>query len=129
MKKVILFLLVSIIFLYLCAPLHAKTRKIMKWDYSTLYNTTVRLIRVDMNWEIVDKDKDAGFIIFKYSSKSKKFLRASIEFIREETGENDDAGEKSLATSVIIQVSIPGVSSVEERMLIDDLNKKLHEEK
>lgn len=129
MKKVILFFITGIVFLSLCAPLHAKTRKMMNWDYSTLYNTTVRLIRVDMNWEIEDKDRDAGFIIFKYVGKSKKILRATVEFIKDETGENSDAEGKSPITSVIVQVSIPGVSSVEERMLIDDLNKKLHEEK
>ena len=113
--------IVAISIVFFTLAVHAKTREGIKVEYSTLWSAAVRLIRVDKNFEIIDKDKETGYILFRYQGLNIKPCRSSIEIMA-------DKGKREKEERFIIQVSVPGASSIEERMLISDLKKKLREE-
>lgn len=120
MRKI--FLLVIMVLLFSTVA-DAKYKEIFKVDYDILWSTTVRFIRVDMDWAIVDKDKDNGYIIFTYKSKSGTESRGSVEFVKRVLGKDDKRESYDLL------VNIDKVSNVDERMVVADLKKKLHSER
>jgi len=51
--------------LLLSAPgAYAKSRESFRVDYDSLWSTAVRLLRVDYDAKIVDKDKETGYVVF-----------------------------------------------------------------
>jgi len=59
----------------------AKTERKLKYAYEQSFATAVRFLRVDENATIIDKDQEAGFIMFEFMDGGKPY-RGSIEFIR-----------------------------------------------
>ncbi len=116
--------LVLLLFLTAFAPeAAAKTKRDFDVNYDILYYTCVRLIRVDMNWKIVDKDKEAGYILFEFSAKDIPPTRASVELLRSAA-----PAKKNAPDPITVQVTVGAASSIEERMFLSDLSKKLKEE-
>ena len=123
MSRRILVAVLIVLMLSVSLPVSAKIREVIKEDYDVLWSAAVRLIRVDKDWVLTDKDKDTGFIIFRYRAKPTNESRATIEILA------DKSDSKKTGLRWVVQVSIPAVSSIEERMLISDLKSKLREER
>lgn len=87
------------------------------YTFDQTYATAVRMIRVDMGFKILEKDKDLGYVMFEYTSteSGSKTSNGSIELVETRNG-----------TSVSVQ--LPSMPHYHEQMLIDSLTKKLVEE-
>lgn len=68
--------------LLLAAPAVASARseKTLAYPRDQAWPTAVRFIRVDAGLKIIEKDADAGFVIFEYREDNKTF-RGSLEVI------------------------------------------------
>jgi hypothetical protein len=83
------------------------------YSFDQTYATSLRMLRVDMGFKILEKDKDLGYILFEYTSpESAKPVPGSIELVETKSGVN-------------VGVQIPAMPQYHERMLVDQLAKKL----
>jgi len=82
------------------------------------YSGALRYVRVDLGYEVVEKDPDAAYLIFKYAapgqSKSSP-VTGTLEVIE-------------AAGAVRLFVSLPRMPEYHERVFRDGLLKKLREE-
>jgi hypothetical protein len=81
------------------------------------YSGALRYLRVDLGYEVVEKDPDAAYLIFRYAptGPSKDAPTGTLEVIETDT-------------RVKVFVQIPRMPEYHERMLRDGLMKKLREE-
>lgn len=81
------------------------------------YSTALRFLRVDRGYEVLERDADAAYLIFRYEppGQPKSELTGTVEVV--ETGEK-----------VRIFVQIPQMPEYHERVLRDGLMRKLFEE-
>lgn len=88
-------------------------------DYSKTqtYNGALRYLRVDLGYEILEKDVDAGYILFRFdpSGRNQSLKNGSLEVI-----------ETKDRVKVVIQ--LPQLPSYHETVLRDGLMKKLRTE-
>lgn len=84
------------------------------YSFEQTYGTALRMVRVDMGFKVIEKDKDLGYILFEYSSpeSGKRVTNGSIEIIETKSGSN-------------VSVQVPAMPRYHEQMLIDALTKKL----
>lgn len=87
------------------------------YTFEQTFGTAVRLIRVDLGLKITEKDMDAGYLLFEYTSpESGKTVRAgSIEVVRGKEG-------------VHVAVQLPSLPRYHEQMILDSLTRKLASE-
>jgi hypothetical protein len=106
--------------LILLAPAFAQARSSSLYAYpeSRIWTSVVRLVRVDFESPIVEKDKDAGYLLFSYAHAGKQYA-GSVEVVP-----TVDKGEQRV--KVLIQIA--GMPSYVERMMLDKLEKKLVQE-
>jgi hypothetical protein len=80
------------------------------------YSGALRYVRVDLGYEVVEKDPDAAYLIFKYSAPgSRESATGTLEVV-EASG------------AVRLFVNLPRAPEYQERMFRDGLLKKLREE-
>jgi hypothetical protein len=80
------------------------------------YSGALRYVRVDMGYDVVEKDPDAAYLIFKYTAPgSKEAVTGTLEVV--EAGGN-----------VRLFVSLPRLPEYQERVFRDGLLKKLRDE-
>jgi len=80
------------------------------------YSGALRYVRVDLGYEVVEKDPEAAYLIFKYSPPGgAKPVTGTLEVV-EASG------------SVRVIVNLPRMPEYHERLLRDGLLKKLREE-
>jgi len=96
----------------------ARSEKTFSYSMTMIWNSCIRLIRVDMGLHIVEKDRKSGYILFEYNEVGMQ-SPASIEFIPE--GKDGADGVKTLVT-------LAKLPSYVERKLLDRLDSKLLEE-
>ncbi len=88
-------------------------------DYSKAltYNGALRYLRVDMGYEVVEKDPDAAYILFRYQPPGRKNdpTNGSLEIV--------EARDR-----VKVFVQLPQMPSYHETVLRDGLMKKLRTE-
>lgn len=73
----------SLLALLALAPLHgaeARSEKTLAYPRDQAWPAAVRFIRVDARLKVLEKDADAGFLIFEYREDNKTF-RGSLEVI------------------------------------------------
>ncbi len=114
MKKLLL-----AIFLSCSIAAHAKTQTNLEYDISAVWSTAVRLLRVDLNLKITEKDKETGYLLFEYKDDGQIFP-ASIQLSKEKTQSG------AVGTRVIIHIK--DRPPYQEDMLQSALNSKLKEE-
>ncbi|MET0287892.1 MAG: hypothetical protein ABW352_25610 [Polyangiales bacterium] len=83
-----------------------------------VWNAALRMIRVDLQLAVTDRDQEGGYVLFEYVANGKRFP-GSIELIPQAKGARP-------TTVAVIQVR--GQPSYVEVMLLDRLEKKLVEE-
>lgn len=87
-------------------------------DYSKpqTYNAALRYVRVDLGYEVMEKDPDAGYLLFRYTPPGRRdTTNGSIEVV--ETKER-----------VKIVIQLPQMPSYHETVLRDGLLRKLKSE-
>ena len=64
------------------APLvaHARTEKTLAYHREDAWPAAVRFIRVDAHLKVIEKDADAGYLLFEFREEKKTF-RGSLEVI------------------------------------------------
>lgn len=96
-------------------------RATVSWDspytYDQTFGTALRLVRVDMNFKVTEKDPDGGYVIFEYTSpeSGKRVSSGSIEVVKTKDGAR-------------VAVQIPAMPSYHEQLLLEALEKKLSSE-
>jgi hypothetical protein len=97
----------------------AKSAYESAYGFDRTWNAGMRLVRVDLNLKISEKDEGAGYLLFDYTSPEtgKKSVPGSMEFVR-----SRDTG----AVRVIVQ--IPQMPGYHEQVLVDQLARKLRNE-
>ncbi|MEM6961919.1 MAG: hypothetical protein AAF550_09295 [Myxococcota bacterium] len=86
-----------------------------EYDFDKVWNSAIRVLRVDYRAPIRDRDKDAGYVLFDYDDRGRK-VDGSVEMVRTESH-----GEPI----VKVRVSIPSMPSYIEQMMVDRLQRKL----
>lgn len=82
------------------------------------YSGALRYVRVDLGYEVVEKDPDAAYLIFKYATPGAakgSFVTGTLEVIESNGG-------------VRLFVNLPRMPEYYERMFRDGLLKKLRDE-
>jgi hypothetical protein len=82
------------------------------------YSGALRYVRVDLGYEVVEKDPEAAYLIFKYATPGAAkdaFVTGTLEVIESNGG-------------VRLFVSLPRMPEYYERMFRDGLLKKLRDE-
>jgi hypothetical protein len=103
----------------LSAPVaHARREATFNYPYSRVWTTAIRLMRVDFEAQITEKDKDDGYFLFDFPDRGKSFA-GSMELI---------ASHKDDADSVRVVLTIQALPTYVESMLMERLAKKLLQE-
>ncbi len=100
----------------------AKSREVFKNSYDQLWSVTLRYIQVDLRCPVENKDKESGFVIFKYKLNNHKEVRGSLEIFpdSQSTGPNP---------RYFLQVDIEQASIQRESEFLDNLKLKLESER
>jgi len=89
------------------------------YGFDRTWNCALRMVRVDMNFKITEKDEKSGYLLFDYKSpESAKTTPGSIEIVRS----NDGTGP------VRVVAQLPQMPRYHEQVLLDSLAKKLRQE-
>lgn len=90
----------------------ARREQVFRYPFLRVWETAVRLLRVDFESPIGEKNRDDGYFLFEFPYNGKP-TPGSVEVVR------GDAGE----IRVVIQV--PAMPSYVEQMILDKLGRKL----
>lgn len=94
----------------------ARSKEVFDYDAQQIWKTAVRLIRVEQQAKIQDRDLEAGYLLFDYKSLQGQTFPASVEIV----------ATPDRKTQLI--VDIPALPSYVERTWINDLKTKLKKE-
>jgi len=96
----------------------ASARVEARSDYTKTqtFSAALRYLRVDLGYEVVEKDPDAGYLLFRYAVPGR----------RDATSGNIEIVETKGDVRVFVQ--LPEMPEYHERVLRDGLLKKLHDE-
>jgi hypothetical protein len=83
-----------------------------------VWTAALRMLRVDFNSPITEKDPESGYFLFEYPDAGKTYA-GSAEVVRVTDGGNE-------AARVVFQM--PGLPSYYEQMLLDRLTRKLEQD-
>jgi hypothetical protein len=97
----------------------ARSQRNLAYGSDITWTTAVRLLRVDMGFQLTERDSDARFVLFQYSEGEHHFP-GSLEIVERQLEDG--------RLGVRIIVSVPAMPSYVELNLIDRLERKLAEE-
>lgn len=96
----------------------AKREQAYAYPFSRVWTAAVRMLRVDFESPITEKDKDSGYFLFDYPD-SGKANPGSVEVIRVVEGGVE---------SVRVVISVSALPTYVEQMMLDRLARKLGED-
>ncbi|MCG5054922.1 MAG: hypothetical protein KA712_18305 [Myxococcales bacterium] len=96
-------------------PAWARSSADFPYAPAQLWSTVIRFLRVDQRFPVLEKDKDAGYVLFEYVDETKVY-KASVELVpfRESSGRS--------ASRVVM--TVPDLPRHVEAVLLDRLMKK-----
>ncbi len=97
----------------------ARVQEDLPWSYTQIFQSSIRLVRVDLGCTITERDEDAGFVLFEYES-SGRVHHGSIEFA--------PTTDRYGVEAVRVVVQIPTLPTYVERMILNRLERKLRDE-
>jgi hypothetical protein len=100
-------------------PAAAKSQKKLAYSFEQVWPAAVRFLRVDEGVEIIEKDMDAGYVIFTVSDDGKRF-RGTLEVVR--------TGEKADQPGLLVLVGIEDRPAYMEQGILDRFEQKLRAE-
>jgi hypothetical protein len=109
--------LLSLALLAAPAPAGAQSEKTVHWTAERVFPSAVRFLRIDAGVKIIEKDADAGYVIFELEDDGKRY-QGALEVIRI----SDDPVEVRLA------ITIEDRPEYMEQALLDKLELKLRKE-
>jgi hypothetical protein len=92
----------------------AKSAYESPYSYDQTWNSSLRLIRVDLGLKVSEKDEKNGYVLFEYSEKD-RVSSASIELVRSASG-------------VRVVCQIAQFPSYTEALILNRLSRKMREE-
>jgi len=98
-------------------PAGAVVRTQSDYPFDQVWNVAVRLVRVDLGFEVTERDAEGGFILFKYRGDMGGTFNASLEIVRPPPD-----GKVGLV------IQIPEMPRYTELWLLDRLARKLRDE-
>lgn len=99
------------------SPAEARVQRDVRYRYDQVWNTLVRLLRVDYRFPVDESDRENGFVLFRYREYGRDHA-ASIELVRiDGTAETDE--------QVRLIVQIESVPSDTENRVAEALEAKL----
>src|SRR3954466_14197350 len=108
--------LAAVLFLFvLFSSEHAKASVEARSGYtkSQTYNAALRFLRVDLGYEVTEKDPEAAYLLFRFVPEGRKSTtNGSIEIVEQREGTR-------------LYVRLPEMPRYHEQMLSDGLLKKL----
>ena len=103
----------------LVLPSAAQSRSTeFSYQLSRVWNATVRLLRVDFESKIVEKDREDGYFLFEYPHLG-KIYPGSVEIVEI---------KKHNRESIRVEIKVPGMPSYVEQMILTKLDRKLRRE-
>jgi hypothetical protein len=100
-------------------PLAAARREVtFAYPMSRVWTAAVRLIRVDLECPIGEKDRDDGYFFFEYSDRGKSYP-GSVELV---------SLQESGTDHVRVIVQVPAMPAYVEAMILEKLGRKLEQE-
>lgn len=97
----------------------ARSQRNLSYRADQTWTSAVRLLRVDLGFELLERDADAHYVLFRYND-GEATHPGSIEIVERPM----DSG----ITGVTVIVSIPAMPTYVELNLIDRLERKLRDE-
>lgn len=97
------------------------TKRMLSYPYEQVWPTAIRYLRVDRGFKVADKDEEAGYIMFEFTSDEGESGSGSLELVRTE----DAAGRPS--TSLVAVTN--GGPSYLSNSLLDGVAAKVREER
>jgi hypothetical protein len=94
---------------------HARREATFAYPYARVWNAAVRMVRVDLEAAIPEKDRDDGYFLFEFPHDGKTYP-GSIQLIR---------GKARGVEQVQVVIQLPSMPSYVELMLLDKLQRKL----
>jgi hypothetical protein len=100
-------------------PMSASAREeSFSYSYAQVWQTTVRMMRVDFASPITEKDREDGYFFFEYEHDNKKHP-GSVQVVR---------SSKRGRELVRVVIQVPAMPSYVEQMMLDRLERKLGKE-
>jgi len=99
-------------------PASARSSYESTYGFERTWNAGLRLVRVDLQLKVTEKDDANGYLLFDYRSPESgpKAVPGSMEFVRNKDG------------AVRVQVQIPQMPGYHEQVMVDQLQRKLRSE-
>ena len=117
MKKT--YTILSVLFIStLSIAASARTVRETTYRYDQIWSTTVRFLRVDSGFAVIEQDKGTGYVMFEYLDGGRS-LHGAVELI---------PLEKNGAESVQLGLRIQDMPTYVENVLMDKLVRKLRDE-
>lgn len=88
-----------------------------KYRWNQVWQSAMRLVRVDKGWSIEDANQEAGFLLFHDASTQDHPAQGSIELIPQ--GNQDDA------TDILVRAKVNNAGTHAAFLLLEALEKKL----
>lgn len=104
----------------LAAPSTAFAKQSQNYQYrfSQVWSGTFRLVRVDMECKVTDRDDEIGFLMFQYTDGDRSYP-GSIQLVPVRENGKD---------LIRVEIQIPSQPTYVEIMILDKLRKKLASE-
>lgn len=101
----------------LAASASAKVGQESPYTYEQIFGTALRLLRVDLDFKVTEKDADWGYLLFEYQSSEtgKRRPRGAFQFVRAED-------------KVHVWLELPSLPAQQESAMLRRLTRKLEEE-
>lgn len=99
------------------APAMASAAYDSPYTMTQTFGTALRFLRVDRGFKVTERDVDAGYLLFEYTSpeSGKRMSSGSIELVDTRNG-------------VHVTVKLPSMPQYHEQVFLDGLVKKLQSE-
>lgn len=96
----------------------ARREQTFRYPFSRVWGSALRMMRVDYESPITEKDIESGYFLFTYPHEGKE-IQGSAELVRTMEGGVE---------SVRVVLQLPALPSYVEQMMLDRLTRKLGEE-
>ena len=99
-------------------PAAADAQASFTYDHDIVWSTAVRLLRVDLGYDIAEQDRENGYLLFVVRENGREY-QGAVEFVR-------GVGERGVAV-VDLNLRIAGLPLSSEESILRKLRTKLRE--
>jgi hypothetical protein len=96
-------------------PAYARREDTFSYPFTRVWTTAVRLLRVDFECPITEKDRDEGYFFFEYEDHGKRYP-GSVELVPAKVGGVE---------TVRVVIQVPAMPTYVESLMLEKLGRKL----